>query len=120
MWRRAFMLATILPVMLSSARVSGAETEKTSTDIALAFWNAFLDANTDEMAKFYAPLGVTAVLTNGRGSSLLGLPARLSDVGVSEDDVEAVIRMSSGNANIGGNARPASPDDLRAILQAAF
>jgi maleylacetate reductase len=50
----------------------------------------------------------------------LGLPARLSDVGVSEDDVEAVIRMSSGNANIGGNARPASPDDLRGILQAAF
>jgi peptidoglycan biosynthesis protein MviN/MurJ (putative lipid II flippase) len=34
------------------------------------------------LAKFYAPLGVTAVLTNGRGSSLLGLPAAVADLAI--------------------------------------
>jgi putative peptidoglycan lipid II flippase len=34
------------------------------------------------LAKFYAPLGVTAVLSNGRGSSLLGLPAAVADLAI--------------------------------------
>lgn len=34
------------------------------------------------LAKYYAPLGVTAVLTNGRGSSLLGLPAAVADLAI--------------------------------------
>jgi maleylacetate reductase len=50
----------------------------------------------------------------------IGLPARLSDVGVGEEDLEAVIRMSGGNVSIGANVRPASAGDLRAILEAAF
>jgi maleylacetate reductase len=50
----------------------------------------------------------------------IGLPARLSDVGVDEEDLGAVVRMAAGNANIRGNARPVSPEDLADILQAAF
>src|ERR1019366_6033784 len=32
------------------------------------------------LAKFYAPLGVTTALSNGRGSSLLSLPAAVADL----------------------------------------
>jgi len=34
------------------------------------------------LAKFYAPLGVTTALTNGRGSSLLSLPAAVADLAI--------------------------------------
>jgi alcohol dehydrogenase class IV len=50
----------------------------------------------------------------------LGLPARLSDCGMTEDDIEAVVRMSAGNQNIANNPKPVSEDDVRAILTAAF
>jgi maleylacetate reductase len=50
----------------------------------------------------------------------IGLPARLSDVGVHEDDLEAIVRMAAGNANVQANPRRASSADLRAILEAAF
>jgi maleylacetate reductase len=50
----------------------------------------------------------------------IGLPGRLSDVGVTEDDIEAIVRMAAGNANIRANPRPAAAGDLRAILEAAF
>jgi len=50
----------------------------------------------------------------------LGIAARLSDVGVTEDDIEAVVRMAAGNSNIALNPRPAAAGDLRAILEAAF
>jgi len=48
------------------------------------------------------------------------LPARLSDVGVTEDDVDAVVRMSQGNRSVQANVRPVTDDDARAILEAAF
>ena len=50
----------------------------------------------------------------------IGIPARLSDVGVVEDDLEAVVRMAAGNASIRANARPVSADDLTELLQGAF
>jgi maleylacetate reductase len=50
----------------------------------------------------------------------IGLPALLSDCGMTEEDVEAVIRMSAGNPNLADNPRPVSEDDVRAILTAAF
>jgi alcohol dehydrogenase class IV len=50
----------------------------------------------------------------------VGLPGRLSEVGVTAEDIEAVARMSSGNANVGHNPRPMSPDDARSILVSAF
>ena len=49
----------------------------------------------------------------------IGLPARLSECGVTEEDVEAVVRMAAGNPNIANNPRPVSEDDVRAILGAA-
>ncbi len=50
----------------------------------------------------------------------IGLPGRLSEVGVTEADIEAVAQMSAGNANVGRNPRSVSPDDARAILESAF
>lgn len=50
----------------------------------------------------------------------LGLPAGLSDVGVDDDDIDAVVRQVSGNPNISNNPKPVSEDDARAILEAAF
>ncbi|MBO0886112.1 MAG: iron-containing alcohol dehydrogenase [Acidimicrobiales bacterium] len=50
----------------------------------------------------------------------LGLPSGLSDCGVSEDDVEAVVRLSQSSPAVGGNPRPVSEADARAILEAAW
>jgi alcohol dehydrogenase class IV len=50
----------------------------------------------------------------------IGLPGRLSDVGVTEDDIDAVVRMSGENRNVLNNPRPVSEDDVRAILESAF
>jgi alcohol dehydrogenase class IV len=50
----------------------------------------------------------------------LGLPGRLSDVGVTAEDIDVVAQMSSSNANVGRNPRPVSPEDARAILESAF
>lgn len=50
----------------------------------------------------------------------LGLPARLSECGMTDEDVDAVVRMSQGNRNIQINPRPVSEDDARSILEAAF
>jgi maleylacetate reductase len=50
----------------------------------------------------------------------LGLPGRLSECGVTEDDVDAVARMSQGNVNVGMNPRPVSEEDARQILAEAW
>lgn len=50
----------------------------------------------------------------------LGLPARLSECGVTAEDLEAVARLSAGNANIARNPKQVSEADARAILEAAF
>ena len=50
----------------------------------------------------------------------IGLPARLSDCGVTDDDVDAVVRLSQSNPNVRNNPKPVSEDDARAILEAAF
>jgi maleylacetate reductase len=50
----------------------------------------------------------------------IGLPARLSECGMTEEDIDAVVRMSSGNPTIANNPKPVSEDDARAILIAAF
>jgi maleylacetate reductase len=50
----------------------------------------------------------------------LGLPTRLSDVGVTDDDLEAVARLSQGNSNVQSNPRPVSESDALALLEAAF
>lgn len=50
----------------------------------------------------------------------IGLPGRLSECGVTEGDIEVVVRMSQGNRNVQNNPRPVSEDDARALLAAAF
>ena len=50
----------------------------------------------------------------------LGLPARLSEVGVTEDDLDAVARQSQSNRSVAANPRPVAEDDARALLQSAF
>jgi maleylacetate reductase len=50
----------------------------------------------------------------------LGLPARLSDCGVQESDLEAVARLSQESQPVKANPRPVSEADARAILEAAF
>jgi maleylacetate reductase len=49
-----------------------------------------------------------------------GLPSRLRDVGVTEDDLDAIARLSQGNPNVQRNPRPVSEDEARALLAAAY
>jgi alcohol dehydrogenase class IV len=51
----------------------------------------------------------------------MGLPTRLSEVGgVTEDDLDAVARLSQSNFGVQSNPRPVSEDEAREVLQAAF
>src|SRR5947209_1953913 len=52
--------------------------------------------------------------------SRIDLPARLSDAGVTDEDVDAVVRLSQSNYAVQTNPRPVSEDDARSILEAAF
>jgi len=55
-----------------------------------------------------------------RLAARLGLPSRLSEAGVTEDDIDAVVRLSGSNRNVAANPKPVSEEDARAILEAAF
>ena len=60
---------------------------------------------------------------SARSSALvvrLGLPTRLSDCGVTDDDLDAVARLAAGNRNVAANPRPVTEADARAILEAAY
>ena len=50
----------------------------------------------------------------------LGLPPGLSDVGVTDDDIQAVARLSQSNVSVQRNPRPVSEADALAILEAAW
>ncbi len=50
----------------------------------------------------------------------LGLPTHLEDCGVTEDDLDAVARLSQSNASVKANPRPVSEADARELLAAAF
>jgi alcohol dehydrogenase class IV len=50
----------------------------------------------------------------------MGLPTQLSACGVTEDDLDAVARLSQSNFGIQSNPRPVSEDEAREVLQAAF
>lgn len=50
----------------------------------------------------------------------LGLPTRLSECGVGEDDLEAVARLSQSNPNVLLNPKPVTEDDALAVLQAVY
>jgi maleylacetate reductase len=50
----------------------------------------------------------------------VGLPAGLSDCGMTDEDVAAVARMAPSSPAVAANVRPVSEDDARAILEAAW
>jgi maleylacetate reductase len=50
----------------------------------------------------------------------LGLPTRLGEVGVTDDDLEAVARLSQSNGSVRANPRPVSEADARAVLDSVF
>ena len=83
-------------------------TETTGTEALLSDLRAWLNQNWDPD------------LTVGEWWERLGLAGSLSQAGVTVDDVEAVVRMSSGSPAVRANPRPVTDDDARAILEAAF
>ena len=78
------------------------------------------EAVPDEVGRLSAALGTEAGQAVDALRAGVGLPGRLSEVGVGEDDLDAVARLSQSNANVGRNPRPVSEADARAILHAAF
>jgi maleylacetate reductase len=50
----------------------------------------------------------------------VGLPTRLRDCGVEEDDLDAVARLAGGNRAVQANPRPVSEEGARAVLAEAF
>lgn len=80
------------------------------------------DAVPDDVARIGAALGdgsdAAAAIDGLRAD--IGLPGRLSEVGVAEDDLEAVARLSQSNNNVARNPRRVSEDDALAILRAAW
>lgn len=50
----------------------------------------------------------------------LGLPSGLSDVGVTDDDIQAVARLSQSNVSVQRNPKPVSEADALSILEAAW
>jgi maleylacetate reductase len=73
-----------------------------------------------EVERLGDALGGEAVSAIHDLRATLGLPGRLSEVGVDEGDLETVARLSQANANVGRNPRPVSEDDALAILRAAW
>jgi maleylacetate reductase len=53
-------------------------------------------------------------------AGFLGLPATLHECGVSEEDIEAVARLSQSSPSVRANPRPVSEDQALGVLQAAF
>jgi maleylacetate reductase len=76
----------------------------------------------DELRRIGAALG-DADDPAGAAARLLdrlGLPTRLRDCGVEEDDLDAVARLSAGHRGVQANPRPVGEEDARAILAEAF
>jgi maleylacetate reductase len=75
-----------------------------------------------ELARIGAVLGDPAdpAAAVARLMARVGLPSTLSEVGVSEADLDAVARLSQASVAVRANPRPVSEEDARAILAAAF
>jgi alcohol dehydrogenase class IV len=58
---------------------------------------------------------VVAALATG-----IGLPSSLHDVGVTDEDIQAVSRLSQSNPSVRANPRPVSEADALVILEDAF
>jgi alcohol dehydrogenase class IV len=49
----------------------------------------------------------------------VGLPAKLSDCGVTGGDIEAIAKLAPANGNVLKNPKPVTEADARSILSAA-
>jgi len=77
-----------------------------------------------------ALLGEALGLNDADGPALAGavealldeleLPTDLESCGVTEDDLDAVARLSQSNGSVRANPRPVSEDDARWLLESAF
>jgi maleylacetate reductase len=75
-----------------------------------------------ELARLGASIGDEADPAGAvqRLMARVGLPSRLRDCGVDEDDLAALAVLAPRNANVQRNPRPVDEDDARAILEAAW
>jgi maleylacetate reductase len=75
-----------------------------------------------ELARLAPVLGDGADVADAvaRLVARVGLPTRLRDTGISEDDLDAVARLSQSSPAVADNPRPVSEADARAILAAAW
>jgi alcohol dehydrogenase class IV len=80
------------------------------------------DAVPDELTRIGEALGDAADPAGAvaRLLDVLELPMRLSDCGVTDEDLDAVVRLSQSSPAVQMNPKPVSEDDARAILEAAF
>ena len=74
-----------------------------------------------ELARLGAVLGDPADPAGAvaRLAARAGLPTTLSEIGVSDDDLDAVARLSQSSVAVRSNPRPVSEEQARAILAAA-
>jgi maleylacetate reductase len=79
------------------------------------------DAAPAELARLGAVLGDPAdpAAAVARLAARAGLPGTLTEAGVSDDDLDAVARLSQSSVAVRSNPRPVSEEDARAILAAA-
>lgn len=80
------------------------------------------DAVPEDMARVGTALGDPADPAGAvdRLREGMGLPGRLSDCGLTEEDLDAVARLSQSSPNVAANPRPVGEADARAILAAAW
>jgi maleylacetate reductase len=80
------------------------------------------DAVPDAVARLGAAIGAPEDPAGGVAELVvrLGLPTRLADCGVTEDDLEVVARLSQGNGNVQANPKPVGEDDALRLLRSAF
>ena len=80
------------------------------------------DVAPDEMQRIGEALGDPddAPSAVARLVERLGLPTRLRDCDVDEDDLDAVARMSQSSSPVQANLRPVGESDARAILDDAY
>jgi maleylacetate reductase len=81
------------------------------------------EAVPDALALLAGALGVPAAGVADAVAELaagLGLPATLEACGVTEEDLDAVVRSSPSSPAVRANPKPVTEDDARTVLQAAF
>ena len=107
-------------VNLLSARV-GASHSAVSNRLLVPLLEFNADLLFDELALLQQALGTDDPVGSVRElMSRVGLDGPLDELGVGEEDIEAVARQSTGNPAIRANPRPVGEGDVRLLLEAAL